>query len=197
MKKIINLLLFVIIVGAFSECKKGENDPLLSTRTRKARVVGRWDVSEGKENSTYNYPGYSSSTNIVYTKNSFAANYSYTFNNMTTAGSDVGAFACSLELEKDGSYLYTQSMDGVFLISKGTWNFTGKVGDLKNKEQIVLFQTSSTQGSATISYTGNEVFKTFNILELRNKLMVLTSENSMYESNGQSEVSKVELTFEQ
>lgn len=45
-------------------CKKGENDPTLSLRSRKARLVGKWVFEEGSmtlnQNSRYSYigPGY-------------------------------------------------------------------------------------------------------------------------------------------
>ncbi|HRH12695.1 MAG TPA: hypothetical protein PLU73_14335, partial [Bacteroidia bacterium] len=83
-------------------------------------------------------------------------------------------------------------------IVSGTWNFTDGIGDSKKREQIVLFLKSSTgiSGSTTLSYTGNKVYMTFNIKELRNKKIVLTrteTETSGTDSND----FKWEATLEQ
>jgi len=41
------ILISLLSVFVFSECKKGEEDPLISLRTRKARVVGKWKIKSG------------------------------------------------------------------------------------------------------------------------------------------------------
>ena len=44
-----NLLLFIIIIVVFtmSSCKKGEDDPFISFRSRKARITGEWNLKSG------------------------------------------------------------------------------------------------------------------------------------------------------
>jgi hypothetical protein len=53
MKKIvaisIGLIGLTLIVGA---CRKGENDPLLSLKSRQARLAGEWVVSSSEVQST-------------------------------------------------------------------------------------------------------------------------------------------------
>ena len=39
-----NLLLILALVAAFTSCKKGENDPFLSLKSRKGRLAGDWIV---------------------------------------------------------------------------------------------------------------------------------------------------------
>lgn len=49
--KTLAILAFCAIFALpFQSCKKGEDDPFLSFRSRKARVVGEWTVKEVKEN---------------------------------------------------------------------------------------------------------------------------------------------------
>jgi hypothetical protein len=50
------LLAFGLTVVLSSCLKKGEDDPLVSLRTRNKRLIGKWDVSYGFE-SHYNSQG--------------------------------------------------------------------------------------------------------------------------------------------
>ena len=60
MKKIITLsILLIISTITVQSCKKGENDPLFSLRTRTNRLSGNWKVvkEEIKETITNNQSG--------------------------------------------------------------------------------------------------------------------------------------------
>ncbi|MDD4575741.1 MAG: hypothetical protein PHI36_04870, partial [Bacteroidales bacterium] len=47
------LLLLAVFATTFSACKKGEDDPALSLRSRKARVAGEWKMTNIKSTNTF------------------------------------------------------------------------------------------------------------------------------------------------
>jgi hypothetical protein len=208
--RFINLLsisLFVFILGSLSSClKKGEDDPLISFRTRKAKLSGKWQLTSGTEEHTSVYSDslgkQESKTTLVYTKN--------TYKTVTEASgyqsSSSGPFSYSMEFKKDGGYNSTKVNDKIIVFaSEGLWNFTKGVGDYKNKEQIVINLTSNSTTFSDPQYpfmfgntfSGNQSDITYTLKELRNKKLVLVSERSDSYSNGNVSSSKSELTFEQ
>lgn len=195
---ITKLMMALVLMGTLSECKKGPDDPLISLRSRKARVTGDWQVTEGTSTNIYSSGNYSSSSSSSYSKISYSRVSTSTYNGTTTTNTKNGTFQFSISFEKDGTFSLTRAMDTDISTIKGTWNFTGKVGELKNKEQIVLNVTSETvQGSNTVTYKGNQTYATYTIIELRNKKMKLVAETSAVYPGGDSETGREEYTFEQ
>jgi hypothetical protein len=171
----------------FSECKKGPDDPFISLRSRKARVAGDWKLSSGTETSSSNYSGGSSihqeTETTTYDGSSYTTVTDETVGPTSYHDTETGAYSLKVSFKKDGSFEMEESRDGDASTSKGTWNFTGKVGDLKNKEQIVLSVTSESGSGYSSTSSGNQVDKTFNIKELRNKKMVLVFEEGSTSSD--------------
>lgn len=159
--------------------KKGEDDPLISFRTRKARLVGNWTMTSGKR--YYSYGGYISET--TYDKTSYYSQINYHTNSPTLQESGSAKF--TIKFNKDGTVNYQRILDTQDQFGlNGTWNFTGGVGKYKNKEQIILHDGRTATNSTDF---------TFNIRELRAKKMVLYREmgtNPYY-------YIKEEFTFEQ
>lgn len=196
--KILQLLLLCCLMGTLNQCRKGEDDPLISTRTRKARVVGEWTVTSGTARFSSGGTNYSSTSNYSFTKISYTESSSTTFNNNVSSSSSNGTFEYKITFERDGTFTMIRMIDGDISTLKGLWNFTGRVGELKNKEQLVLNITSDVnlQASSTITYGGNQTSITYNIKELRNKTMVLVASESSA-SSGYAESSEEEYVFEQ
>jgi hypothetical protein len=206
--KIFNFLLFAFAFLFLSGClKKGEDDPAISLRSRKARVVGKWKIKSGRltlNNFFINNDTVLSDINIVYTSNSYqterkASNSSYGNYNTTSLGSLSYVF----EFKKDGGFSSTYIADGTYTNKIiGKWNFTGNVGDQKNKDQIVINITSNfvTAPGPLIDssiYTGNTSDYTYSIKELRNNKLVLTSFTSYDNGQNTSKNSRsTELVFE-
>ncbi|MBN8701671.1 MAG: hypothetical protein J0M08_01275 [Bacteroidetes bacterium] len=172
MKK--HILTFVAILGAivlFDSCKKGENDPFLSLRSRKARVAGEWKLTSGEMNITSD-DGTSSMTADGSTR-------TYT-DNSGFSSSEV--FTLVYTFEKDGTFKSTEvsgtGSSATTVVREGTWNFTAGVGkEVKRKEQIVLITltktTTTSSSSSTVTYTGGDAPTDYWMLdELRNKKMV-------------------------
>jgi hypothetical protein len=173
----------IIVPTVFTGCKKGENDPFLSLHSRKGRVAGEWKVTAGSGTSTDN-----------------SGTTSWTYDGATkteTQGSSSSTTNVTMDytFEKDGTFTSTEVETGTFgsqtytitTTTEGMWNFTGGVGEVKNKEQMVMTTTKVTQVSAaggsstssTTSYTGNSGNPmVFEIDELKNKEMIITWKSS-------------------
>ena len=183
----VKTLLMVCFFGLiFTECKKGDDDPVISFRSRKARVVGKWKLTSGSMHYSDN-TGYSESLSYTETKyNILLSNGAY----------GAGAYSLIMSFKKDGSYEGIETIDSKAQIITGTWNFSAGVGKGKNKEQIVVTWTSVVGGNSNTMYAGNQVMSTYDIKELRNKKMVLVSEYGRKKSNS-SESWKYEYTLVQ
>jgi hypothetical protein len=149
MKRLILVLLVAIMaIPAFQSCKKGENDPTISLRSRKARLVGEWKLSEGTIVNNYG--------SDVYT---------FTYNGSTCVVSGAGSASWShtdqISIEKDGTFKLTLVDDGATDILEGNWYFLGanKETEIKNKEAVNFVYTKWTStpagGTPTVtSYSG-------------------------------------------
>ncbi len=207
MKKLILGVLAIGLVASSSltSCKKGENDPFLSLRSRKARVAGEWTIKTGSQTDSFTSGGNTTSsvstvseTTLTVVDNSSGTSVTYVYN--------IGEF--SMTFEKDGTFKSTTtltlaSIDGTAVSGQtastesktGHWTFLGKDkdGDYKNKERIVMTSTSvtNTQGSSTstTTYTGNQETEVWVIDQLKNKEMIVTADYS--DSDGTSTSSTV------
>jgi hypothetical protein len=190
------ILLIAIVFGFFSQCKKGKDDPFISLRTRKDRMAGEWTLKSGTFDSKYTSTNYSSSTYVSFTSSTYNLTNSSTNNNITITNTETGTYSYKLLIEKDGFFRMTQVVDGDLIITSGNWNFTAGIGDLKNKEQIVLNVTSESDPSGSTVYQGNRTNYTFNIRELRHKKLVIYL-SEIGTSTSSTEQHLEEYTFEQ
>jgi len=187
MKNSIKLVALALVVAAtsFSGCKKGENDPFISLKSRKSRVAGDWKITSGSgtdvsgtNTTTWTYDG------ATYTQTNPTASF---------------ALAMTYTFEKDGTFKsnslesstgYSQTTD-----ETGTWNFTSGVGEMKNKSQIVIMTLSSTQvtvigttSNTTVdTYTGdNAPTAIYDIDQLKSKEMIWKWKGSYNDGAGSS-----------
>lgn len=201
------LILLSLVAAIFGQCKKGKDDPFMSIHTRKARLVGEWKLTKGLTTSTsIPYTGNnSSSTTENLTETTFAIS--------SLSGSSSGTYSYKIEIKKDGTFSSTEMKSyignnpyTVTTTKSGTWNFTGRVGDYKNKEQVVfstlseniITQFSNSTTNTTYTYTKNNVDNSGSWLlkELRNKKIVVTDNYESYTSSSQITYSR-EITLEQ
>lgn len=125
MNKIV--LIPIILILFVSACKKGENDPNFSFRTRKNRVTGKWQiktgtsryVEEGTTGPVYYESFYYDNNNYMYADN---PQYYY-----------VGGHTLTMNFEKDGKVTFTEVFDGISTSYYGNWDFNNGVGDKKRK----------------------------------------------------------------
>ncbi|MFZ5553961.1 MAG: hypothetical protein ACOZCO_12670 [Bacteroidota bacterium] len=171
MKKIFIYAVAAITTMSLSltSCKKGEGDPFISLKSRKSRLAGEWTVSAGNGtdmnsgvNTTWTYDG----TQEVTT---YPSPFPQTTDKWTLTHT----------IEKDGTftsvYVDNDASPAETTTTTGTWNFTGGVGEYKNKSQVVfttLSMTSSAGGSVT--YTGSDAPTImYDIYQLKNKEVIV------------------------
>ena len=173
MKKIMFFGLGLAVLNLTS-CKKGENDPGISLRGRKARLTGEWVMKslENTEKGTELECGFSGCDRVPYTETISVTNgtLSSTKNNETSKA--TSSIEQKYTFEKDGTYKYYVKVtrltdeDGNSVSegyeetnSEGTWAFINKnkEGEYKNKERISLIETSSstTENDGSVSTTTN------------------------------------------
>lgn len=134
MKTQIKIAIAALVLAsfAFEGCKKGENDPAISLLTRKARMTGDWKISSGSGTET------SGNTTTTWTHNGV------TFSETDISGTNSFGFVVTMSFVKDGTYeivkTITPNVPGYsqVITETGTWNFTGKIGEDKNKDHILL-----------------------------------------------------------
>ena len=163
MKTLIYITLSAFMLsGILASCKKGEDDPFLSLRTRRARLAGSWTVSIGelttKNTGTDHYDYTTTSLNgTSATYKALLIENGDTINNSTT-NFDI---TITYIFEKDGSYKKVQTGTGSSITEEGSWSFIGKSKDkeLKNKEAIMLTMLKSTTVSTNPNSTYVEEYK--------------------------------------
>jgi len=180
MKKIITFVMIgALSASLFESCKKGEDDPAISLRTRKARMTGEWTVSEYESsgsssntdinNGTTNTS--SNSSTITYDGQNYSDIGSSSYDGQTNPYERKGTGTFKYTFEKDGTYTEEQDFDfteesteqgslgstktttttSFTSIVTGTWNFLHGVGeDVKDKEMVSLSPKSSEENSTEI-----------------------------------------------
>jgi hypothetical protein len=195
-EKYLKVALLLTATLLLAECKKGENDPALSLRTRKARLAGDWRLKEGRASITY------------YTTSS-VFNESYMFDgsqlklNTDEPGvpvTYVAPYVLGLTINKDGSFSCSELLGNKSLNGEGSWNFNSGVGERKSKE-YVIFTINKVSGSKTTGYhlfnrTGTEF--EYAITELRSDRLVIHSAGKVYLDEDDRYIDfSTDYTFEQ
>ncbi|MBX7108151.1 MAG: hypothetical protein K1X61_05825 [Chitinophagales bacterium] len=170
LKFVIVILIGVTILNLWQSCAKGPEDPFISFHSRKARVTGDWNITSYTVNNKDSlrrvadsigpYIGFCGSE-----IDKLILNYKYVW-----SFDKDGGFKSKLTI--DSSYIYDIAnntpickdslyKDSSTVITVAEWNFTGNIGDLKNKEQLLILDP----------YTKKSLL--FDIIELRNNEMKL------------------------
>ncbi len=207
MKKIQKLIIIALTVAVvLPACKKGENDPFLSLRSRKSRVAGEWTVSTREEvrNTTVISPSVNASATETTTIN--GSSYTMTYKDASGTDTQLGTVGTNtVNFEKDGKWSAVYEFTTVNVLgsgsfattettvtrteSSGIWNFLGKIGDAKNKENISVATTSekTTRTVTTVSsftgtdvntntttetYADNEMVDVWKLTQLKNKELI-------------------------
>ena len=131
MKKILPFLLVILSLIAIPSCKKGEDDPFISFRSRDARITAKWKLVN------YEYQ---------YTSSSGFGNTSSVLNGSIlteTSGGFTNSYSYSKELEinSDGTYNVTTIEDGDVYTSTSIWfwlNTTEKKTSISLDESIYV-----------------------------------------------------------
>lgn len=179
----------MVLVANLSSCKKGENDPTLSLKSRKSRLVGEWTVTKAEGTS-------STATGVALTSYSSTTTFDGTtqISTMTTAAGagnpSTYSYTQAYTFDKDGTFTMTYTEGTDVTVYEGNWMFLGKnkTSELKNKEAVMLSitkETNTSDGTSTTeSYTGyNNMTMTFVLDQLKSKEIVMIEENTHVDGN--------------
>jgi hypothetical protein len=205
----------LLVASSITSCKKGENDPGLSFRSRKARLAGEWKMVSGEIKTTsIDITGGTTTTTITTTTlTDTQMTESTSVNGGTPTTSTATITEWSFNIDKAGTYKMTQTLaDGSNWtstdITEGEWVFLGKnkTAELKNKEAIALNTTSSSNSftfggtTSSSSYTedGWGSVEIWTIDQLKNKEMILKGTYKHTDGDdGDSETTEYTITFTQ
>lgn len=156
MKKLLTFgLTALLITSSIISCKKGDNDPFLSLKSRTARVSADWTITN--EETTIN-EHYTPFVDSIYIDSSVAINATYDGTKLITRTTitlpdtvinlaDTSFYTNKFTIKKDGTYSqtikYKNNLD--LITTEGTWIFLGKskINKLKKKEAILLTTTKT------------------------------------------------------
>ena len=202
MKRIQKLVIALLVISAvLPACKKGADDPFLSLRSRKSRVAGEWKVDSKIDTRTTAIV--SSSFTSTSTETTTISGSTWTQMNSSSTTTSAGAVDYTIKFEKDGKWNSSYKLTRVnslgiapfvttittedLTVSSGVWNFLGKVGDAKNKENISVSTTSEQKTTTTTTvdpsgtdinkdestetFAANENVEIWKLTELKNKEM--------------------------
>ena len=190
-KTTIYLMAFLFISLGMNSCKKGENDPFLSLKSRKSRMAGEWDITKMTRIESGLWTG------VPYT-NTYVIENGVSSSTFTAGGystSSTGTVSnYSFNILKDGSFSNTMTYDSgngeVTEEEEGSWMFIGKNKneDLKNKEAIIFTTNSSVTTSAgsttTNTSTGLTSGSIMIIDQLKSKEIIIKGEYSVSPAGG-------------
>jgi hypothetical protein len=130
MKKNILFIALGLIIGSvtLTGCKKGENDPFLSLKSRDARITANWKLVKVESSDVSTDPFGTDTYTDTYDGTTMSSAYN---------GTTYSTFSCSLSVEilKDGTYVSTEVVDGdtETVNGRGVW-----MNSAKNKTMISL-----------------------------------------------------------
>lgn len=211
MKKILIIgIVATILVANFTSCKKGDHDPILSLKTRKARLVRKWIIASFEQvyisTSINPYTLLNTGSKMVISFNGSieTTTLTNTVSGVSTSSSTVNEYAEEIEFIKDGTFKHTRIDNLGTRILGGNWMFLGKNKEakIKNKEAIFLNYSTTTyidvSGVTTTStetgFQGNSI--TYLIDELKSKELTLMNEiTNSQSSNSNTSSGKTTITL--
>ena len=195
------ILLIVFAATLLFGCKKGENDPSFSLKSRKARLTGNWVAESAtwtKNDTTWVFDGVD--LEILDTASIDKYGYSLTIQFVST-----GEYTFATTTTYADSYIDT-TLTGVSCdnTETGLWNFTGGAGSTKTKSQLLLLSSKIEKICSnmavninTISITGQNEGLVYNIDRLSDKELTLIYNREIATPNGTIiETGKIKLTKE-
>lgn len=189
---IIVFCLTFVLAFLFSSCKKGEQDPGLSLRSRKARITERWSMVKGSVGLTSQEP------------NQAPYNANFEFNGgdgfLTQSSTLViytMPYVLNIEFKKDGKFSVTENFNGKTMTCSGKWNFSGRVGDTKNKEEVFIQLETISSGDTQdhlFNHYGTELSYTIDRLS-KDEIIIHASTKYYMNSAGQKGFIESQYTF--
>jgi hypothetical protein len=214
MKKNFFRIALIVMVGgvmmASSGCKKGENDPSISLRSRTARLAGEWNLSaeDYKESSISDN---SSTTETVTYDGSILTTVTvrkykdWTGKDTTVTNTETDSYTEKLTINKDGSFTREIIYGSTRTNYEGNWMWMkgNSEQELKNKQAIILSTTKYTyvdEDGETSYYneSGKSNFTNMIVIDrLANKEMVFLYDTKYSDDDGYSSTESGTATYTQ
>ncbi len=157
------IMLITLSLLVFMGCKKGEEDPLISFKSRESRLKGEWYLESGSSTT---------STGLSTTTKTFTSSMiTITVDGQTNTYSHTE----KLEFLKDNVFKSTKIHDNNSEISKGYWAFMEGYGDEISNKECVITRISSLSTPNTIqSFTGDNMpINIMRFKKLTNKELII------------------------
>ncbi len=159
MKKTISFLTLsaIVIALVFTGCKKGENDPFLSLKSRTGRLAQEWKLSSEDYTTVSKTGSVTTTEHYTYDGSIETITTTYTLSGNSSTSTATKTYSKETTFDKDGTYKETEINDGDATTTEGTWMWVKKNKDngLKNQEAIVMFITKQTDSNGdTETYDG-------------------------------------------
>ncbi len=202
MKTIIGLgICTLTILSSFISCKKGDHDPFLSLKSRKARLEGSWTVTNQQVTEIVVNGGTTTNTSSIYDGTKEISTVTTTIGNNATTTVDTIYYSYTLTMTKDGSYSQLIKSQDLSSLTQtdGRWIFLhkDKTDKLKNKEAILMTTTKTTilnTGATNVVEYTDLNGKTIVIDELKSKEMITIIEEDHHNDDGLSSTTKTTKT---
>ena len=160
-------MVIIIAAPAITSCKKGEEDPFLSLKSRKARLVGEWKLVSGTE---------------VTNSNEIVKQTTYTGSTATeTVGplQETYIYVETLTFGKNYEYKMELLDDGDICKYEGFWAFMKGYDEIANKECVVVRIGKVLEAGNFTELTGEMMYpEVFRFLKLSSKEVVIESEGT-------------------
>jgi hypothetical protein len=156
MKPIRLFLLLVTIAAIAPSCRKGPEDPLLSLRTRKARISQNWHaysyflngVEQLRVNTTTTADRDACGQQTIVQYDSLEIFMS--FNRSGDFRSERYSYSravSSIEVSSPSCNIFNYTdIDEDNQVTTGYWNFTGGIGNTSSREQIFIYEAETQIG---------------------------------------------------
>lgn len=173
----------MLALGLLGSCKKGEDDPMLSLRTRRARMEGDWRLEKATVTITTVDFANAARLNDVFQISNSKATLTETGPGIT-ANTYTGAYFLHFKCNSDGTYTISEQLGVKNISYGGSWAFNSKSGSEKNKESATFRITDVSTGvtSGIFLFNQSATNFTYHIRELRNKKLVLNVGSTIYEN---------------
>ena len=169
------LLILTVILANLAGCKKGENDPFLSFRSRDGRIIGEWTISNYNYSETQKNGNTTTNVEVTYAGSTYTSTKS-----SGNPPADATEYSYTLKIDEGGKVTLTTTtkngnQTGTF-VEEGTW-----IWGTNNKNKSAIMLAVAGDQSNRNYFSGGM----FNLDQLKNKEVILTrSTNSSSKTSG-------------
>jgi hypothetical protein len=154
--------------------------PFISLGTKKAKLTGAWHIKTAK--ATFKYDG-NTQTYVI-------KDYRYRLDITNTMNYYTGNYTLNLDIKKDGTFSFRETLNFDHLNASGTWNFNTGSGNDKRKEKVNCHIDEVMEGVTfgSFHYNPNRSSFEYSITSIKNKELTIDSEGTVLSDENSSKV---------